>query len=606
MNTTATSQRALSIRGESIERIYGFFLERRFLVNRRYQRKLVWTIEEKQAFIDSLVNGYPVPLFLLAEAAVDDEKRYEVIDGMQRLNAIASFIEGRYTLHGSYFDLDAMAATKEAADSQRLKQRTPKLERSICTRIASYQVPLSIYELTEHQEVDEVFRRINSYGRQLSRQDLRQAGALGNFSDLVRKLAATIRGDVSASDRLDLKDMDRISISGKELTYGIDVEKIFWVQQNILTREYIRQSRDEELIADMLAFILLDPKPESSSELLDRLYTEPSRSTSTAKNRFQEIEDATLKHGPEVIFDRFLLVYDEFRRIVIHANKPFNRLMFKEAGVRVPRYFQAVFLALWDLMINRNQRIDDRAKVAAALDGIGGKSLNVGGGGGRWGAEERQRNVNGVVGVIQPFFKERGVDDPAIDSWVTKLETILRQSYTEQTLYDFKQGFHDLAPPYEFDNDTFSKCIETLCAMSNKGPGTTGYVIVGVADRKVTAERLLQVHGVKPKRLDDFYITGIDHESKHHSGIDRYFQSIVQKINAVPAPDWVKEYIAREIRLVSYFGRSVLVMKLAAGSEPAHYNGAFKVRHGANNELVEVDGYARLYARFQGKSTSAG
>lgn len=605
-NTTPTSQRALSIRGESIERIYGFFLERRFLVNRRYQRKLVWTIEEKQAFIDSLVNGYPVPLILLAESVADDEKRFEVIDGMQRLNAIASFIEGHYSLRDSYFDLDAMASTKESADSGELKQRTPKLERSICTRIASYQVPLSIYELTEHQEVDEVFRRINAYGRQLSRQDLRQAGALGNFSDLVRRLASTIRGDVSASDRLYLNDMDRISISGKELAYGIDVEQIFWVQQNILTRDYLRQSRDEELIADMLAFLLLDPKPESSSEILDRLYTEPSRSDSTAKNRFQETEEATLKHGPEIVFDRFLIVYEEFRRIISHANKPFNRLMFKEAGVRVPRYFQAVFLALWDLMINRNQKIDDRANVAAALDGIGGKSLNVGGGGGRWGAEERQRNVNAVVGVIQPFFKERGVEDPALESWVTKLEAILRQSYTEQNLYDFKQGFHNLASPYGFDNDTFSKCIETLCAMANKGPGVVGYVIIGVADREETAKRVQQVHGVKFKPFDEFYITGIGHEAKHHSGIDRYFQSILEKIKAAPAPDWVKEYIAREVRLVTYFDLSVLVMKLAAGSEPAHYNGVFKVRHGANNEVVEADGYGRLYSRFQGKFADGG
>lgn len=599
INTPATSQRALSIRGESVERIYGFFRERRFLVNRRYQRKLVWTIEEKQAFIDSLRNGYPVPLILLAEAVVDDEKRYEVIDGMQRLNAIASFVEGRYALLGYYFDLDAMALTKELTDTRKFKQRTPKLERSICTRIASYQIPLSIYELTEHQEVDEVFRRINSYGRQLSRQDLRQAGALGNFSDLVRRLSSTIRGDVSASDRLYLNEMDRISISGKELEYGIDVDSIFWVQQNILTRDYIRQSRDEELIADMLAFILLDPKPESSSELLNRLYTEPSPTTGVGKNRFQEIEEETLKHGPEIVFDNFLLVFDEFRRIVSHANKPFNRLMFREAGVRVPRYFQAVFLALWDLMINRNQKIDDRAKVAGALDGIGGKSLNVGGGGGRWGAEERQRNVNAVVGVIQPFFSEADVEDPAHGSWVIKLETILRQSYTEQNLYDFKQGFHDLAAPYEFNGELFSKCIETLCAMSNKGSGAVGYVIVGVADREETANRLRDVHGLESRRLDEFYVTGIDHEAKHHSGIDRYFQSIVAKIKDEPAPDWAKEYIAREVRLVKYFGRSVLVMKLAAGPEPAHYNGAFKVRHGANNELVDAAGYGRLFARFQ-------
>ncbi len=57
----------LSIKGESIQSLYGSYLSKTFLVNRRYQRKLVWTIEEKRSFIDSIINGYPVPLVLLAE-----------------------------------------------------------------------------------------------------------------------------------------------------------------------------------------------------------------------------------------------------------------------------------------------------------------------------------------------------------------------------------------------------------------------------------------------------------------------------------------------------------------------------------------------------------
>ena len=68
---------------------------KKFLVNRRYQRKLIWTIEEKSAFINSIMNGYPVPLILLAEVNYDNSSVYEIIDGMQRLNAIVSFIRRR-------------------------------------------------------------------------------------------------------------------------------------------------------------------------------------------------------------------------------------------------------------------------------------------------------------------------------------------------------------------------------------------------------------------------------------------------------------------------------------------------------------------------------
>lgn len=64
------------------------------LVNRKYQRKFVWSVEEKQAFIDTLLRGYPVPLFLFAKTG-DDRKR-EIIDGLQRLDAIFSFIKQEF------------------------------------------------------------------------------------------------------------------------------------------------------------------------------------------------------------------------------------------------------------------------------------------------------------------------------------------------------------------------------------------------------------------------------------------------------------------------------------------------------------------------------
>ena len=49
------------INGKVVERSYEDYRSDLYLVNRRYQRKLVWELEEKQAFIDSLANGFPVP-----------------------------------------------------------------------------------------------------------------------------------------------------------------------------------------------------------------------------------------------------------------------------------------------------------------------------------------------------------------------------------------------------------------------------------------------------------------------------------------------------------------------------------------------------------------
>ena len=68
----------------SVQMCYQNYLDNKYIVNRRYQRKLVWTLEEKKAFIDSLSKNYSVPLFLFATKEKEGNVQYEIIDGMQR------------------------------------------------------------------------------------------------------------------------------------------------------------------------------------------------------------------------------------------------------------------------------------------------------------------------------------------------------------------------------------------------------------------------------------------------------------------------------------------------------------------------------------------
>src|SRR5450756_247660 len=57
----------LSAQPTSIQSIYSWYAEDRLYVNRRYQRKLVWTLEEKQRLIESILKKYPIPAVLIAE-----------------------------------------------------------------------------------------------------------------------------------------------------------------------------------------------------------------------------------------------------------------------------------------------------------------------------------------------------------------------------------------------------------------------------------------------------------------------------------------------------------------------------------------------------------
>ena len=111
-------QKELSIRSEPIQRIYNFYINNIFYVNRRYQRKLVWSVEEKKAFIDSILQGFPVPIILLAQTEKESKSVFEIIDGMQRLNAITSFIEGEFDIYGKFFDLATMVESFQMVDTK--------------------------------------------------------------------------------------------------------------------------------------------------------------------------------------------------------------------------------------------------------------------------------------------------------------------------------------------------------------------------------------------------------------------------------------------------------------------------------------------------------
>ncbi|MCB2188437.1 MAG: DUF262 domain-containing protein [Deltaproteobacteria bacterium] len=596
MDISQRSQQDLTVKGESVERVYGNYQERRYIVNRRYQRKLVWTLDEKKKFIDSIIHGYPVPIVLLAERRQAGPSLFEIIDGMQRLNAIVGFLENEFDVADVFFDLNTMASTKALLDNGSLLQKTPVLSREICIKIATYNIPLSIYEFSENQEVDEVFRRINSGGRKLSRQELRIAGATGHFAHLIRKVSAKIRGDVSSSDVLLLNEMKKISITNRELPYGINVDDIFWIKQGVLTKEQVRESRDEEIIADILSFVLLDPPRSSRTEFIDDYFGLGEGDAS--RQRFEEIETAVQKHTFEIISGDFQRVIDELKVILLRADLTLSILLFGSPRPRAPRYFQAIFLALYKLIVKENKEVANHDQLIALLKGCG-DSINVPEGG-KWKSKDRANAVNATAGMLSPAFRERQSYDPAKVRWVTQLENILTQSYTEQAAYDFKQGFVRLDSTKKFDDDSFQKILKTLSAIANIKPGEKGYVIVGIADNAKDAKRVQALFEVKPKIFERFFITGIEHEAVAlDKNLDQLFQLVTEKVSQSLLSEPLRDYVARQLKMIRYYDKTVFVFETCAQREPSRYGDQYLVRYGNELKVITPDKFMDLYRRFQ-------
>ena len=591
----------LSIRGENIQRVYQFYNDKSFIVNRKYQRKLVWNLEEKKSFIESITRGYPVPLFLLAEVEYDGIDCFEIIDGMQRLNAITSFIEQEIDIEGKFFDLETMVETKYLLDKNLLLQKQPKMSREICTKIASYVIPLSVYKKDKSEEIDEIFRRINSGGRQLSKQDIRQSNSLGQFANVIRKISAKFRGDDSQSDELLLNSMKKISISNRNLNYGINVNDIFWVKESIIAREKVRQSSDEEIIADILGYILLDKKPTTNSELLDNLYG--VFSTSTQQERFEKIDNILKVSSPKII-DKFIYILDIFKNLRTHYGDASNlkSIMYpgKEAGYSIPKPFQILFVAIYEIIFNENMIVENYQTLLDKIKDLG-KHITISSGG-NWSGTSRTKNIEDVKALIKGAFRKRNESDeenPVLDSWSTKLENILMQSFSEQELYDFKQGFHRLDNVGNFDNEAFSKVIKTLTAMHNTRKNSKGYVIVGVADNNNDANRVETLYNLTSIEYNKFKITGVDGEVNkyHNKDYEKYHNLLLNRLKSQPIEDEFRKHLS--IKLVNYNQKAIIIFEVSSGNKPYNYDNLFYVRNGSNIEQVDTSQLHILFSRFQ-------
>lgn len=342
---------------------------------------------------------------------------------------------------------------------------------------------------------------------------------------------------------------------------------------------------DEEQIADILGAMLLTPVPPSNVNVLDEYYGYKQTETSS---RYQKLEEALSAVSPEKVSEQFFYIYDEIKRMFSERPKTIITQMVSSKTHRGPRYFEVLFLSLFDLLIRQEKRIVSYDELYNALDGIGGRIINISGGGGWWSQQEKTDLIAATSGVLAPYFMERGESDPMLYSYANELETLLKQSATENTQYDFKQGIHNLDDGKR-NNALIRKIFKTLPAMANAGKNATGYVLLGVADTFDDAERIHHVHGKDYIRVGDFYITGINGEvEKYYENYDAYILTIRDVLKDMPLQDHYKRQIGSKMRHVYYHGKTVIILRIVCNNGPAVFGGAYYTRSGPSNDPIAV------------------
>jgi hypothetical protein len=581
-------------RGMSIQEAYREFRDGNFRVNRSYQRKLVWTLEEKRKLIDSILEGYPIPLLLLAyRLRSDGTKSFEILDGMQRLNALFSFIDNGFTVDNKYFDVQQLARAKALAAQGAIP--TPPVEAARfppdeCARFLEYTLAVTEFPATNEESVTEVFGRINSYGRQLSDQERRQAGVVSPFSALVREISAEIRGDVS-NESLDLAQMPEISVDvgGEMPAYAIKADDTFWCKQGVLRRNQLRESEDEQLVADLAVSALLGTPFAFSGAALDAIYDSKSETGRDVAARLAAYGATRLKH--ETVSTLALL-----RETIESADSTpnaFRRTVSPDNSNPAKTAFYAVFMAFFDLCVRQRKSPRDSPKILGALADLQSR-LNVAAGQIR--SDPRRQNINTVKGLIQDYFDDR--EPPALNHGsgsAIQFENALRRSRIETTAFECKQGLLRLATPRNEQVGLLDRIVETVCGIANIGPSSDGAVFIGVADKIQDTKRIEELDGIQTATLGARFIVGVDREAKELGiSVEHYVRRIVAHVDQSKLSEPLKTAVCSSVDTIVYRGHSVVCLWVPAQKKPSDVGDQLFVRIGS--ETRKVDGLKQTKA----------
>jgi uncharacterized protein with ParB-like and HNH nuclease domain len=141
----------------------------------QYQRYYRWTTEQKSKLIESILIGLPLPSFFVAQ---DEDGKWEVVDGMQRLSTILDFmnsLKNEYISNPNYkrfSELDGELFYLPSYAQKKWEDFPPRIQLDF--KRTKIQLVVLLRE-TNPDAKFELFQRLNSGGSEISGQELRNA-----------------------------------------------------------------------------------------------------------------------------------------------------------------------------------------------------------------------------------------------------------------------------------------------------------------------------------------------------------------------------------------------------------------------------------------------
>lgn len=229
-----------------------------------FQRNEVWGPEKKSRLIESLMLKIPIPMFYVS---ADEKGNFSVVDGLQRLSTIRSFVLGGFYMatrnpayKGNGFRLRSLEFWGDLYNDKTFNE----LPIEIQNRILETQFTFTIINPGTPEEVKRnVFKRINTGGEPLTPQEIRNALYTGEATRLLKEL----------SDRSEFKKATENSVKTVRM---LDKELVLRAISFII-RSYTSYSKNGDMdrfLSDTMRIINL--MPDFNSKQSEKFFREES------------------------------------------------------------------------------------------------------------------------------------------------------------------------------------------------------------------------------------------------------------------------------------------------------------------------------------------
>ena len=159
------------------------------ILNPDFQRNEVWSDVRKSQLIESILLEIPIPMFYVS---ADEEGRWTVVDGLQRISAFRDYILGEKYMKTKDCEKEGLGIKLQGLEFLNNIEgcQMKNLPNNFYNRIMEAQFSLTVINPGTPDEVKRnIFKRINTGGMPLSSQEIRNALYGGKISILLKKMS---------------------------------------------------------------------------------------------------------------------------------------------------------------------------------------------------------------------------------------------------------------------------------------------------------------------------------------------------------------------------------------------------------------------------------